>query len=151
MAVDILLLLTWKTHANLPLLDASSADHVAGLLPLLARKARADILELALVPTHVHAIVECDARVDVPRLMQYLKGASARLVNGEASGTARAHLRWSEGYDARSVGRRDLYVLRRYLDGQGERHRTPLLVRWSAQERVSSPIPLSTPTLPVTG
>lgn len=130
MAIDVLILLTWTTWNRAPLIDAPVADHLRHLLPLLAVKAGGQMHELSIVPTHVHAVVELRAKYDIPTLAQALKGTTARLVNQSAGG--RIALRWANGYDARSVGRRQLDVIRRYLDRQDTHHNEPLLARWSS-------------------
>ena len=129
MSVDILLLITWKTWANLPLLDQRSADRLTSLLPELAIMHGATVLELAAVPTHVHMVAEMGLPIDVPILVQRLKGAPARLINLDRGTMNR--IRWAPGYDARSISRRNLPDVRRYFDRQGEHHGMVLLARSS--------------------
>lgn len=134
MPIDLLALVTWTTRDRESRLDHESAEYLRSLLPLLARKAGADLLELAVTPTHVHAVVSLGARFDAPRLAQELKGASSRLINQRTPG--KSPLRWAAGYDLRSIGRRNLPAVCAYLDRQAEHHRMPLLLRWSATRAV---------------
>lgn len=130
---DFLLFVTWKTWANISTIDESLARHLAKALPSLAMAEGAAILELAIMPDHVHAVVELTARTDVPRLLQRLKGASARFANRD--GWTEKHLRWERGYDSRTVARENLGSLRAYLDSQSSHHGRPLLARWSGPRR----------------
>ncbi len=58
---------------------------------------------------------------NIPRLIQGLKGASARLANRDGL-MPRAPLRWAEGYDLRSVGVRQLGTVLAYVENQAARH-----------------------------
>ena len=129
MAHDLLLFVTWKTFGGLPVLDEAWARMLVGLLPELARREDAQLMEIAAVPNHVHVVARSGLRVDVPRLAQRMKGASARLLNLDRG--TRLPIRWAPGYDARSVSRANLPRVRAYLDGQGTHHRAEWVVRWS--------------------
>jgi REP element-mobilizing transposase RayT len=73
------------------------------------------------VRNHVHLIVELPPRPDIPRLVQGLKGASARIANRDGL-MPRAKLRWATGYDLRSLGVQDLRGAIKYVRSQDERH-----------------------------
>ncbi|OGU00679.1 MAG: hypothetical protein A2085_02820 [Gemmatimonadetes bacterium GWC2_71_10] len=133
MAHDYLLFITWKTWAGVMSIDQALAGKLAKALPSLAMAESAAILELAIMPDHVHAVVELTTRTDVPRLVQRMKGASARFANRD--GWTRTHLRWERGYDARTVARDGLGRVRAYLDSQSEHHGRPLLARWTGPSR----------------
>jgi REP element-mobilizing transposase RayT len=120
MAGEILFLITWKTIHNRPLVDGSMADHLVGILPKLALLEHATILELAVIPDHVHAVVRTEFRPDLPALVQRLKGASSRLINRDTAPAA--PLKWQAGYHVTSVGRRSLPYVRNYLDRQASKH-----------------------------
>ena len=78
-------------------------------------------MELAIVRNHVHLLLELPPKFDVPTLVQGLKGASARIANRDGY-MPRARLQWASGYDARSVGVRDVRRAVDYLRAQGARH-----------------------------
>ena len=91
------------------------------MLPEIARRHGTRVIELGIVRNHVHVVVELPLRIDVPRLVQGLKGASARIANRDGV-MPRARLRWADGYDLRSLGVRDLRGAIRYVRLQAERH-----------------------------
>ena len=70
---------------------------------------------------HVHLVLELPPHVDIARLVQGLKGASARIANRDGV-MPRAPLRWANGYDLRSLSVRDLKGTIRYVRSQSERH-----------------------------
>ena len=79
------------------------------------------MLELGIVSNHVHAIAQLPPVIDISRLVQGLKGASARIANRDGL-MPRARLRWADGYDLRSVGVRQLAAALRYVRTQAEHH-----------------------------
>ena len=113
---------TWTTRERRPLLDAESADLIRRLLPRVASRHGARLLELGIVRDHVHVILLLPAVLDVPRLMQGLKGASSRIVNRDLGRVGVGKLLWANDYDLRSVSPRALDAARRYVARQGKRH-----------------------------
>ena len=89
-------------------------------------------------PNHVHAIVQLPPIIDIPRLVQGLKGASARIANRDGL-MPRARLRWADGYDLRSVGVRQLPNAVRYVSTQAEHH-PDLAIRPSGPHRAERPL-----------
>lgn len=125
----LLAMLTWTTWGRAALIRPAHAAALSGLLPRLAEKGGADLTELAVVSHHVHTILRLGNRCDIGRLVQYMKGGSALLLNRLITG--QGQVRWAEGYDLRSTDLASLPRLRQYLDGQGRHHGVPLLLRWS--------------------
>jgi REP element-mobilizing transposase RayT len=91
------------------------------MLPEIARRHNTRVIALGIVRNHVHLVVELPPRSDVPRLVQGLKGASARIANRDGL-MPRARLRWADGYDLRSLGVRDLRRAIQYVRTQSDRH-----------------------------
>jgi putative transposase len=89
-------------------------------------------VEIGIVRNHVHLIVDLAPRPDLPRLVQGLKGASARIANRDGY-MPRARLQWAAGYDFRSLGVRDLQRAIAYVRDQGRHHRD-LAIEESAGE-----------------
>ena len=78
-------------------------------------------MALGIVRDHVHLMLELPASFDVPRLVQGLKGASARIANRDRVARHES-LRWAQGYDLRSVGPRQLGVVKQYVKNQASHH-----------------------------
>ena len=97
------------------------AEFLRRFLPREAQRHGARLLAAGFVADHVHVVVQLSAINNIPRLVQGLKGASARLVNREGL-LPRAPLRWAEGYDLRSVGVRQLGTVINYVSNQASRH-----------------------------
>jgi len=111
---------SWITLARLPLIDESIAGFLRKFLPEECERHGARARALGIVRDHVHLVVDLPPEFNVPRLVQGLKGASARIANRD--GFARRPLRWAQGYDFRSVSPRSLDAAIRYVTGQAVRH-----------------------------
>ena len=111
----------WTTFARLPLIDESIATFLRRFLATEASRHGARVVELGIVRDHVHLVLELPATFDVPRLMQGLKGASARIANRDGI-AGHESLRWAQGYDLRSIGVGQLRRVIAYVQGQNGRH-----------------------------
>ena len=149
MAHEMLTFITWKTWGSLPGIDHSIAARLIELLPALAMAEHSGLLEIAVLPTHVHVVAELTRRSDIPQLVQRLKGASARFANRD--GWSDKRLRWDRGYDARSMSRGAMKRVRAYLDDQPKHHELPMLARWSGPPRVEQAIAVAVGGEPALG
>src|SRR2546429_7299976 len=121
MPIHLYALLTWTTLRRLPLIHAGAASFLRRVLPEIALGHGTRLMELGIVRNHVHLVLELPSQVDIPRLVQGLKGASARIANRDGV-MPRAPLRWGNGHDLRSLSVRDLQGAIRYTGSQPERH-----------------------------
>jgi len=121
MPVVLFVHLTWKTFRNMPMIGPSEARFLERFLPAEAQRHGAAVLALGMVRDHVHTVLRLPSRIDLPRLAQGLKGASARLINKEQR-LSTTGVRWATGYSAYSVSRRNLKAAIRYVRDQSTRH-----------------------------
>ncbi len=121
MPVRLYVHLTWTTLQRQPLINHGVADFLRRFLPQEAKRHGARLLALGIVSDHVHVVMQLPRIINIPRLVQGLKGASARLANRDGL-MPRAPLRWAEGYDLRSVGTRQLGTVLAYVKNQASRH-----------------------------
>ena len=119
--VRLYALITWTTLRRLPLIHRDAAVFLKRALPSIAERHGARVVEIGVVSNHVHLVVELPLRPDIPRLLQGLKGASARVANRDGV-MPRAPLRWADGYDLRSLGVRELKRAIAYVRAQDQRH-----------------------------
>src|SRR5207247_847208 len=95
--------LTWTTLQRQPLINHGVADFLRRFLPREAKRHGARLLASGVVADHVHVVLQLPPVTNIPRLIQGLKGASARLANRDGL-MPRAPLRWAAGYDLRWSG-----------------------------------------------
>ena len=124
MPVHIYAHLSWTTWARLPLISQAVAEFLLRFLLAEAKRHGARVVEIGVVPNHVHMLLELPASYDVPRLVQGLKGASARLANRDGFSRNKS-LRWETGYDLRSVGIKQLPQVANYVRLQELKHGSP--------------------------
>jgi len=119
--VRLYALRTWTTLRRLPLIHPVAAEFLRRVLPEIAHRHGTRVIDVGIVSNHVHLVIELPGHVDIPRLVQGLKGASARIANRDGV-MPRAPLRWATGYDLRSLSVRDLKGAIRYVRAQSQRH-----------------------------
>jgi len=124
MPVRIYAHLSWTTWARLPLIEESVADFLLRFLLAEAKRHGTRVIEIGVVPNHVHLLLQLPPAYDVPRLVQGLKGASARLANRDGFSQNNS-LRWETGYDLRSVGIKQLPQVANYVRLQELKHGSP--------------------------
>src|SRR5260221_8381917 len=73
--------LSWTTWARLPLITEQVAHFLGPFLLAEAKRHGARVMEMGIVRDHVHLLLELPPVYDAPRLVQGLKGASARIAN----------------------------------------------------------------------
>jgi REP-associated tyrosine transposase len=121
MPVRIYAHLTWTTFGRLPLIDNAVAAFLEKFLAAECQRHGARMLAVGVVRDHVHLLLELPAAFNIARLVQGLKGASARLANRDGI-VRHESLRWAQGYDLRSVGPRQLGSVEAYVKNQAIHH-----------------------------
>ena len=121
MGVQLYCHLTWTSLNRVPSITAPVRDFLDRFLRQQTSRYGARPLAVGMVNDHVHMMVELPPAYDLPKLMQGLKGASARIANRDGH-TGRRPLQWTPGYDARSVGVGQLAAAIRYVEDQASRH-----------------------------
>ena len=103
------------------MIGVTERDFLARFLTARAGKHGAKVLALGIVSDHLHLILEIPGEFNVPKMVQSMKGASARVANRDPD-VSKTGLRWARGYDFRSVSPRLLRSAVAYVNGQDSRH-----------------------------
>ncbi len=112
--------LAWTTRDRRPMIDPPTRDFLDEYFRRTAAREHADVVALAILRTHVHMLIRTVPRIDLPRLVQFVKGGSsyaASRLPGNILG-----LRWAPEYSATTVGPRQLADVIRYIERQEEHH-----------------------------
>jgi REP element-mobilizing transposase RayT len=112
--------ITWSTLGRRPMIDALTGEFLNTFLRRTAASQEAEIVELALLRTHVHVLLRTPPRFDLERLVHRMKGGSSYAANrlpGNVTG-----LRWNRRYAVSSVSPRSLTLVSAYLRNQATRH-----------------------------
>lgn len=79
----------------------------------------AEILELEVMPEHVHLLVEVDPQYGIHRLVRSIKGRSSRLLRQEFAWLrSRLPTLWTNSYFVSTVGGAPLEVVKQYIENQ---------------------------------
>ncbi|MGH9242791.1 MAG: IS200/IS605 family transposase [Acidimicrobiales bacterium] len=75
-----------------------------------------EVIEVEVMPHHVHLLVEVPPPVSLSRLVQMLKGRSSRVLRQEFPLLARMRCLWAPSWFVSTVGGAPLEVVRRYVE-----------------------------------
>ena len=78
----------------------------------------AEVIEVEVMPDHVHLLVEVPPVVPLSKLVQKLKGRSSRQLRTEFPPLRRLPALWSPSWFVSTVGGAPLEVVRRYVENQ---------------------------------
>lgn len=112
--------LTWSTLNRLPMIDGPTRAFLEQFMRRMAVQERAEVVEIAILQTHVHILVRTPPRFDLARLTQLMKGGSSYAANrlrGNVVG-----LRWTRRYSVTTVSPRAIPRVIEYLRSQATRH-----------------------------
>ncbi len=100
-------------------------DHVATrlkeLLKQIAQEIRVDILEMEIMPDHVHLLIEVDPQFGIHKAVKRFKGATSRYLRLEFPHLkSRLPTLWTNSYFVSTVGGAPLEVVKQYIQNQKE-------------------------------
>jgi len=102
------------------MIDAATRSFLEEFFKKTASRQDVEIVELAMLKTHVHMVVRTPPRIDLPRLVQFFKGGSSYAASRQPDNVL--GLRWAPEYSATTVGPRQLETVRQYLRNQPNHH-----------------------------
>ena len=94
-------------------------ERLKSILYETANDVGAEILELEVMPDHVHLLVEIDPRYGINKLVRHLKGRSSNLLRKEfPSLKSRIPSLWTNSYFVSTVGGASLTDIKKYIENQ---------------------------------
>jgi putative transposase len=94
-------------------------DRLKEILRQTATELGATIMELEIMPDHVHLLCEVDPQFGVHRLVRYMKGRSSRLMRQEFAWLrSRLPTLWTRSYFVATVGGAPLSIIKQYIENQ---------------------------------
>jgi putative transposase len=89
------------------------------IISAVVSESTAEILELEVMPEHVHLLVEVDPQYGIHRLVRAIKGRSSRLLRQEFPWLrSRLPTLWTNSYFVSTVGGAPLEVVKQYIENQ---------------------------------
>jgi putative transposase len=89
------------------------------ILQATAAEFRCELIQLEVMPDHVHVLCEVDPQFGVHKLVKSMKGRSSRLLRQEFPHLkSRLPTLWTHSYFVASVGGAPLSVIKQYIENQ---------------------------------
>jgi putative transposase len=89
------------------------------IIYLIAVELKFDIIELEVMPDHVHLLCEVDPQFGVHKVVKRLKGSTSRLLRSEFKWLkSRLPTLWTNSYFVSTVGGAPLEVIKQYIANQ---------------------------------
>ncbi|NRR05639.1 IS200/IS605 family transposase [Brevibacillus sp. RS1.1] len=84
---------------------------------------RAEVVEMEIMPDHVHLLIKCDPQFGIHRVVKHLKGYTSRVLRMEFRHLkSRLPSLWTNSYFVATVGTVQLDVIKNYIESQKERN-----------------------------
>ena len=119
---------TWSTPVNTTLSGVRSIAvpcwstvliRLKEIIQSVCTESNAELLELEVMPEHVHLLVEVDPQYGIHRLVRAIKGRSSRLLRQEYPWLrSRLPTLWTNAYFVSTVGSAPLEVIKQYIEQQ---------------------------------
>ena len=109
----------WCPKYRRSVLTGAVEQRLKTILHETAREKRADVLELEVMPDHVHLLIEVDPQYGIHRMVRQLKGRSSHTLRREfPSLSTRLPTLWTNSYFVSTVGGAPLAVIKQYIENQ---------------------------------
>jgi putative transposase len=109
----------WCPKYRKNVLVGAIAKRLTTIIREVAKEKRADILEMEIMPDHVHLLVEVDPQYGLHRLVKQIKGRSSKLLRSEFRVLrTRIPTLWTNSYFVSTVGGAPLAVIKQYIENQ---------------------------------
>ncbi|WP_031492563.1 IS200/IS605 family transposase [Succinivibrio dextrinosolvens] len=109
----------WCPKYRRPVLVEGVDVRLKSLIVETCSKMNVDIIEMEIMPDHVHLLIEVDPQFGIHRAVKQIKGVSSRVLRQEFSWLkSRIPTLWSNSYFVSTVGGAPLAVIKRYIENQ---------------------------------
>ncbi|WP_281072121.1 IS200/IS605 family transposase [Succinivibrio dextrinosolvens] len=109
----------WCPKYRRPVLVEGVDVRLKSLIVETCSKMNVDILEMEIMPDHVHLLIEVDPQFGIHRAVKQIKGVSSRVLRQEFSWLkSRIPTLWSNSYFVSTVGGAPLAVIKKYIENQ---------------------------------
>ncbi len=109
----------WCPKYRRPVLTDPIDDRLKAIIREVCDERSADLIELEVMPDHVHLLVSVDPQYGIHRLVKQIKGRSSRLLRHEYPGLrSRLPTLWTNSYFVATVGGAPLAMVKQYVANQ---------------------------------
>ena len=109
----------WCPKYRRKVLIGAIADRLKELIHQSAIDHQSEVIELEIMPDHVHLLVEVDPQYGIHRLVKQIKGQTSRILRQEfQSIKSRLPTLWTNSYFVSTVGGAPLAMIKQYIENQ---------------------------------
>lgn len=109
----------WCPKYRRRVLTSEVEERLKAIVHEVAQERQADIIELEVMPDHVHLLVEVDPQFGIHRLVRLMKGRSSHHLREEFPWLRkRLPTLWTNSYFVSTVGGAPLAVIKQYIENQ---------------------------------
>ena len=109
----------WCSKYRRKVLVEEVGQRLKELIVGVASELRADIIEMEIMPDHVHLLLEVDPQFGIHRAVKNIKGKTSRILRAEfISLRTRLPSLWTNSYFVATVGGAPLEVIKQYIESQ---------------------------------
>ena len=109
----------WCSKYRRKVLVEEVEQRLKELIVGVASELRVDIIEMEIMPDHVHLLLEVDTQFAIHRAVKNIKGKTSRILRAEfISLRTRLPSLWTNSYFVATVGGAPLEVIKQYIESQ---------------------------------
>ena len=95
------------------------AERLRELIVQCAANIKADIIEMEIMPDHVHLLLEVDPQYGINKAVRHIKGTSSHALRSEFPALkSRLPTLWTNSYFVSTVGGAPLEIIKQYIENQ---------------------------------
>ena len=103
------------------MLEGAVERDLKDIIQQIAKERKAEVIELEVMPDHVHLLVEVDPQYGIHRLVKQIKGRSSRILRSKYKELrSRIPTLWTNSYFVSTVGGATLKTIKQYIESQKE-------------------------------
>jgi len=111
--------LVWCPKYRRKVLVDEVETRLRGIIIEQARRQDAEVIEMEIMPDHVHLLVEVDPQYGIHRFIKNVKGVSSHILRKEFKHlTTKLPTLWTNSYFVSTVGGAPLKVIKQYIESQ---------------------------------
>ena len=109
----------WCSKYRRKVLVEEVGQRLKELIVGVASELRVDIIEMEIMPDHVHLLLEVDPQFGIHRAVKNIKGKTSKILRAEfISLRTRLPSLWTNSYFVATVGGAPLEVIKQYIERQ---------------------------------
>ncbi|MDO5439311.1 MAG: IS200/IS605 family transposase [Erysipelotrichaceae bacterium] len=109
----------WCAKYRRPVLVEGVDERLKELIRETCSRLNTDLLEMEVMPDHVHLLIEVDPQFGIHKAVKRLKGYSSRILREEFPWLrSRIPSLWTNSYFVSTVGGAPLSVIKQYIENQ---------------------------------